>query len=290
MGLCIDSSNITFITQVRAALNTLVGGVGTALTYTQERYRTGGRHVLRITEGVGILTAAGLRANSTTLLRRLITSRHDTRITEHHALGFRPDQWLVDQVWSGFKSYLPLVSPDKGFMAKVMSSGSSGVVMWNNTALQTANLANNGTVAMGNCPSYITLAHELVHADRCNRGRYLSGSANSTFLADERQAPMGRVLRQQNAPLTMARIANGGLNIVYNNITIPNRNNLISTRTSGWIWVGGSMELREEIATVGLSDDDGNVPTDPLVINENMIRAEHGVAQRMKYGQIRNLN
>ncbi|WP_444944013.1 hypothetical protein ACJJIK_01945 [Microbulbifer sp. ZKSA006] len=50
------------------------------------------------------------------------------------------------------------------------------------------------------------------------------------------------------------------------------------------------MELREEIATVGLSDDHGNVPADPLAINENMIRAEHGVAQRMKYGQIRNLN
>ncbi|WHI46730.1 M91 family zinc metallopeptidase [Microbulbifer sp. JMSA004] len=289
MGLCIDSNNIVFITQVRTALNTLVGNVGTALTYTQERYRAGGRHVLRITEGVGILTAVGLRANSTTLLRRLISSRHDTRITEHHALGFRPDQWLKDQVWSGFKSYIPLVSSDRGFMAKVMSSGSSGVVMWNNSVLQTANLTNNGTVTMGNCPSYITLAHELIHADRCNRGRYLSGSANSTFLADERQAPMGRVLRQQGAPLTMARIANGGLNIIYNNITIPNRNNLISTRTSGWIWVGGSMELREEIATVGLSDDLGNVPTDLLAINENMIRAEHGVAQRMKYGQIRNL-
>ncbi|WP_444944014.1 hypothetical protein ACJJIK_01950 [Microbulbifer sp. ZKSA006] len=191
MGLCIDSSNNTFITQVRAALHTLVGGVGTALTYTPERYRTGSRYVLRVTEGTGILNAAGLRANSTTLLRRLIASRHDTRITEHHALGFRPDQWLMDQVWSGFKSYLPLVSSDKGFMAKVMSSGSSGLVMWNNSLLQTANLLNNGTVVMGNCPSYITLAHELVHADRCNRGRYLSGSANSTFLADERQAPTG---------------------------------------------------------------------------------------------------
>ncbi|MCO1335528.1 M91 family zinc metallopeptidase [Microbulbifer sp. OS29] len=290
MGLCIDSNNIVFIAQVRTNLNTLLGGVGTALTYTQEKYRTGGRYVLRVTEGLGILTAAGLRAHSTTLIRRLIASPHDTRITEHHALGFRPDKWMKDQIWSGFKSYIPMVSADQGFMAKVMSAGSSGVVMWNNTIFQTANLTNNGTVVMGNCPSYITLGHELVHADRCNRGRYLSGSTNSTFLADERQAPMGRVLRQQPAPLTMGRIANAGLNIIYNNITVPNPNNNISTRTSGWVWVGGSMELREEIATVGLSDDQGNVPIDPLVINENMIRAEHGVAKRMKYGQIRNLN
>ncbi|QFT55231.1 M91 family zinc metallopeptidase [Microbulbifer sp. THAF38] len=290
MGLCIDSNNIVFITQVRTALNTLLGGVGTALAYTSEKYRTGGRNVLRVSEGAGILTAAGLRANSTTLVRRLIASRHDTRITEHHALGFRPDKWLKDQIWSGFKSYIPLISADQGFMAKVMSTGASGVVMWNNNVFQTANLTNNGTVVMGNCPSYITLAHELVHADRCNRGLHLSGATNSTYLADQRQNPMNSVFRQQGNGLLMARVTNGGNNLVYNNTTVSNLNNMITTRTAGWIWVGGSMEPKEEIATVGLSDDQNNVPNDLLAINENMIRAEHNVPRRMKYGRIGNLN
>lgn len=290
MGLCIDSSNIVFITQVRTALNSLLGGVGTALTYTTEKYRTGGRNVVRVKEGAGILTAAGLRAQSTTLVRRLIASNHDTRITESHALGFRPDKWIKDQIWSGFKSYIPLISADQGFMAKVMSTGSSGHVMWNNTVFQTANLTNAGTVTMGNCPSFITLAHELVHADRCNRGLYLSGSANSTYLADQRQGPMNNVLRQQGGALARARINNGGITITYNNMTVPNPNNMITTRNRGWIWVGGSMELREEIATVGLSDDQNNVPNDLLAINENIIRNEHNIARRMKYGQIGNLN
>ncbi|WP_226647774.1 M91 family zinc metallopeptidase [Microbulbifer variabilis] len=290
MGLCIDSNNIVFITQVRTALNTLLGGVGTALAYTSEKYRTGGRNVLRVSEGAGILTAAGLRANSTTLVRRLIASRHDTRITEHHSLGFRPDKWLKDQIWSGFKNYIPLISADQGFMAKVMSTGASGVVMWNNNVFQTANLTNTGTVVMGNCPSYITLAHELVHADRCNRGLHLSGATNSTYLADQRQNPMNSVFRQQGNGLLMARVTNGGNNLVYNNTTVSNLNNMITTRTAGWIWVGGSMEAKEEIATVGLSDDQNNVPNDLLAINENMIRAEHNVPRRMKYGRIGNLN
>ena len=44
------------------------------------------------------------------------------------------------------------------------------------------------------------------------------------------------------------------------------------------------MELAEEIATVGLSDDDGVIPHDPLAITENMIRAEHNEHKRLKYG------
>ncbi|WP_444922436.1 hypothetical protein ACJJID_09060 [Microbulbifer sp. CnH-101-G] len=50
------------------------------------------------------------------------------------------------------------------------------------------------------------------------------------------------------------------------------------------------MEAKEEIATIGLSDDQNNIPNDLLAINENMIRAEHNVPRWMKYGRIGNLN
>ncbi|WP_226643350.1 M91 family zinc metallopeptidase [Microbulbifer variabilis] len=293
MGLCIDSTNLAFINQVRNALTTLLGQAN-ALTYSSEKYHTGARTIIRITRGVGMTNALLQLPQSATLVSRIIASPHDTRITESTGLAAVPDKWLKDRVWSNFKYYVPLVKHDQGFMGKVMSTGASACVHWNNAVQTTTNLNQNGTVTDGGaCPNFITLAHELGHADRINRGAYLSGGTEITCLVDERQNMLHNVQVTQPTRFFRARVNAGGANIIIPDLnrTINNPNNVITTRTQGWIWVTTERILLEELANVGgLSDDNNVLPNDPLTISENTIRVEHGIARRRKYGRIGQIN
>jgi len=74
-----------------------------------------------------------------------------------------------------------------------------------------------GTIRMEAAPSYILLAHELIHADR-------SG---------------------QPAP--------GGATVQFGAAVVSNANRVLTSLQNGWIRADGTMELAEEVATVGLS-------------------------------------
>lgn len=288
MALCIDSTNTGYITLATNALDTLAGGVANALIYTTQRYRMGGRSVVRVTEGPSIGAAQAVRPHSVTLIRRIIASQHWVRITEAHSNDCSPDKWIKDKAWSGFKSLVPFVSADAGFMRKVTSSGSSAVANWSGNHDQTANLSMMGIIRMEPAPSYILLAHELIHADRITRGLLQLRRCNCTYVIDQRQ---GRVngggpnhLRQQAGVFKSGQIVGGGMNIQFPGRLISNANHVLTNLNGGWVWADGTMELAEEIATVGLSDDDHVIPPDPLAITENMIRAEHNERKRLKYG------
>jgi hypothetical protein len=299
MALAIDSPNPAYINLVQTALDTLMGQAG-ALTYTAQNY--GGeitvpvlgskvplapvRSVIVVTEGPFVGAAQAAMPHSATLVRRVIASQHWTRIIHDNANDCTPDKWLKDALWSGIKGYIPGVHADQGFMHKVLTTGSSSVARWSGLANTTADLAMMGTIRMLNVASYILLAHELIHADRISRGLLLTGIANSTFLVDQRQTPnpLGGppVHRVAQPGFTSATVLGG-------NLTLPGRivsnvGNVITSRPTGQVWLDGTMERAEEIATVGLSDDGNVVPNDPLAITENMIRAEHGVNKRLKYG------
>ena len=271
----------------RGALDQLVGGVANALTYTQQRYRVGGRFVIRVTEGPQILAAQALRNHSVTLVRRVIASAHWARISQSFANDCSPDKWLKDKMWSGLKNLVPFASADAGFMRKVLSTGSSSVINWTGTGNTTANLGMTGTIRMEQCPPFVLLAHELIHADRIARGRLLLGMANSTFLVDQRQKrdPLNPAVptHMVNQPtFTSAQVLGGNLVLPAGNIS--NAGNVLTRMPMGRVWVDGTMERTEEIATVGLSDDTHAVPADPLAITENMVRAENNLHKRVKYG------
>lgn len=284
MALCIDSANPPYIATAQAALNQLVGVQG-ALDFTRQSYRLGGRYVVRVTEGAQIAAAQNIRPHSTTLVRRVIASGHWARIVESHANDCGPDKWFMDTAWSGLKSLVPFVSPDAGFMRKVTSTGSSSLIHWSGNGDQTANLSMNGTIRMEAVPGFVLLAHELVHADRIARGLLRLVRTNCTFVVDQRQRHTGQGLTHQvnQGAFQSAAIVNG--NVVVNGRTISNANGVLTALTQGQVWVGGTMELAEEIATVGLSDDDGILPHDQHAITENMVRAEHQIHKRLKYGQ-----
>jgi hypothetical protein len=286
MALVIDSTDLAYITLVTTALNTLLGILG-ALDYTQQSYRTGGRYVIRVTEGAQINTAQAFRPHSTTLVRRVIASEHWTRIIYDHANDCSPDKWLKDKIWSGVKSLIPTVAPDAGFMRKVLTTGSSSVARWEGTDGSTANLSMMGTIRMAPVPSFILLAHELIHSDHIARGRLLTGMAPSTFLVDQRQKPdplnPGTPTNLVNQPSFNQGQVVGG-NVVKAGGAVSNVGQVVTAMPSGRVWVDGTMERTEEIATVGLSDDTNVVPVDALAITENMVRQEHGIAKRLKYG------
>ncbi len=290
MALCIDSTNVAYITLATNALNLLAGGGVNALTYTQQSYRIGGRSVIRITEGPNIHAAQAARQHSVTLIRRIIASQHWVRISESTSNDCSPDKWLKDRAWSGFKNLVPFASADAGFMRKVTSSGSSAVANWSGNNDQTANLSIMGIIRMEPAPSYILLAHELIHGDRITRGLLKMQRCNCTFVVDQRQ---GRAigggdsnhLRQQSNVFKSGQIVGGGANIQFPGTQTSNANHVLTNLNNGWVWADGTMELAEEVATVGLSDDDGVLPHDPLAITENMIRAEHNERKRLKYGR-----
>lgn len=289
MALCIDSTNAGYITLATNALNALAGGVPNALTYTPQNYVIGGRSVVRVTDGPSISDAQAVRQHSVTLIRRIIASQHWVRITESQSNDCRPDKWLADTVWSGFKSLVPFVSADAGFMRKVTSSGSSAVANWRGTADQTANLGISGIIRMEACPSYILLAHELIHADRITRGLLQLQRCNCTYVVDQRQG--GRIgggpnhlRQQQSSAFKSGQIIGPGANIQFPGVTISNAGHVLTNLNNGWVWADGTMELAEEIATIGLSDDDHVLPHDPLAITENIIRVEHHERKRLKYG------
>lgn len=289
MALCIDSTNAAYIILVTNALNTLVGGVPNALTYTQQSYRLGGRSVIRVTEGIGIVAAQLARPHSVTLIQRIIASPHWVRVTQSLDNNCSPDKWLKDKAWSGFKSLVPFVSADAGFMRKVTTSGSSAVANWSGNNDQTANLSITGVIRMEAAPSYILLAHELIHGDRITRGLLQMRRCNCTFVVDQRQgrvADGGPNHQHQQPAFKSGQIGIGGQNIQFPGAGGPvsNANNVLTNLNNGWVWADGTMELAEEVATVGLSDDDGVLPYDALAITENMIRAEHNVRKRLKYG------
>ncbi len=285
-ALVIDSVNNAYITLVQNALDTLVNA-NNALAYNQQRYTIGGRYVTRVTEGAGINAAQGARPQSTTLIRRVIASAHWTRIQHSQGNDCSPDKWLKDKMWSGIKSLIPFVQADAGFMRKVQDTGSSSVANWSGNADQTANLRMNGTIGMEQVHSYILLAHELIHADRIGRGFLQTGISNSTYLVDQRQqiGPHGPVhLVNPQGAFQSGQLNNNGLNVQVGINNLSNANSVLTNLIAGQIWVGGTMERIEEIATVGLSDDNNSVNNDPNAITENMIRAEHAIHKRLKYG------
>lgn len=223
-----------------------------------------------------------------TLIQRIIASPHWVRIVQSHTNDCSPDKWLKDKAWSGFKSLIPFVSADAGFMQKVTSTGSSAVANWSGNNDLTANLSMMGTIRMEPAPGYILLAHELIHGDRITRGLLQLQRCNCTFLVDQRQSRVGgngpNHLRQQSPVFKSGQIVGGGANIQFPGKTISNANSVITNLNNGWIWADGTMELAEEVATVGLGDDDGVLTPDLLAITENMIRAEHNEHKRLKYG------
>ena len=289
MALCIDSTDDAYIAKAKAALKTLAGGVDTAFSYSTQAYRTGGRSVVRVLEGDGIETAADTKPISMRLVRRIIDSGHWVRIFESASNDCSPDKWLKDQMWSGFKSLVGF-SANAGFMRKVTTTGSSAIANWSGNDDSTANLSPGRVIAMEPAPAYILLAHELIHGDRIGRGMLQMVRCNSTFVVDQRQDPASGAARthlkdQTAVGCKSGTIIRGGAIVNFNGTQISNTNNVLTDLTAGQIWADGSMELAEEVATVGLSDDDNTVSPDPLRITENMIRAEHGVNKRLKYGR-----
>ena len=244
---------------------------------------------MRVLEGDGIKTAADTKPISMRLVRRIIDSGHWVRIFESASNDCSPDKWLKDQMWSGFKSLVGF-SADAGFMRKVTTTGSSAIANWSGNDDSTANLSPGGVIAMEPAPAYILLAHELIHGDRIGRGLLQMARCDSTFVVDQRQDPASgharTHLKDQTAKgYRSGNIVNNGAAVEFSGVRLSNANNVLTALTAGQIWADGSMELAEEVATVGLSDDKGQVSADPLRITENMIRAEHNVNKRLKYGR-----
>lgn len=285
MALCIDSTAEAFLEAVKATLNTLTGP--NALTYRQERYRPFGRMVERVLPGWGINAAVGNHPHSVTLIRRIIESAHWVRIVAG-GNSASPDKWLKDAVWSGIKKFASRVDPDRGFMNKVMTTGSSAVVRWRSIDMQTSDLSPVGKLQVDHpVPAYICLAHELVHADRIMRGKYQRGQGKSTFLVDQRQNLDGTHLYQQSASLISAKIIDGGQHLSFTEggkeCTVPRSG--VTDLQNGRVWVMRTDDQVEELLTIGLNDDNGIGTPDPMAITENMIRAEHHIWRRLKYGR-----
>lgn len=289
-ALVIDSDDANYINTAQAALDRLLGNTHNALTYTPEGYYSSwvGRTLVQVTAGPNFVTALGLKPRSATLVQRVINSDHWTRIVQAHQNDASPDKWLKDTAWSAVRGLF--ADPNRGFMQKVMTTGSSTMIRWSGLQNQTANLSIAGMIRMETVDAFILLAHELIHADRIGRGLYRPMASNATFLVDQRQKvdPLNLLVpthfKQQNGVLS-ALVGGGGANLTLPNATVvTNAGNVITSQQRGRVWVSGTMESIEEIATVGLSDDANAAPPDPLAITENMIRAEHQVHKRLKYG------
>jgi len=253
--LRIYSTDPQYITLARNALDQLAG-VAHAWTYTH----TMGVFVgdwIEVTRGAMFATAQGVRPHSVTLIDRVIANRNITRIIHSHANDASPERDLPglrsDDWFSGIGRR---VMDAIGTTARATGGiGTGTLIRWSGGPNSTANQSAMGIIRMEACPNYILLAHELVHADRFGRGLLNLQRGNSPFAVDWRQDGRGSALYHHN-----------GFQLVNE------------------VWMDGTMELAEEIATVGLSDSDHICPNDPLAITENMIRREHGIPQRLKYG------
>lgn len=286
--LVIDSTDANFIALARASLNTLVGGTDNALAYVEERYYPmAGRKVMKVTRGARINDARLNFPLSVGLAERVMMSEHWTRLEQAPSNDASPDKWLKDRAWSNVKSlFIGAQKKDASFMKKVMTTGSSSVIRWTGQPEQTANRSLAGVIRMEQVPAFVTLAHELIHADRIGRGLFAPRRTNSTFVVDERQDatdPLNPVHLRQQPAFQSTTVTPNRLTFT-NGRQLANLNGVVTALQRGQVWVDGSMELAEEIATVGLSDDDNSLPLDHLAITENMIRQEHHIQKRLKYG------
>ena len=155
----------------------------------------------------------------------------------------------------------------------VNEAGSSCVINWTGQPETTANLNGlqlggaNSHIILSPCPSYICLAHELIHADRCARG-----------IVDGRRTDQLYFLIDSRPGKDLTAWATQAGKTVYQD---PG---------TGYWYEKGS-DLMEEIFTVGMPYANGaqlpaanHLPPHPLGITENDIRGENNIGIRLKYG------
>ena len=269
--LIIDSTDGNFINQVQVALNTLAGLTPQAFTYTQVMGVTHGQWI-DVSRGTGFGAASAARPHGVGLVDAVINSGYVARIA--HGAGNATTAERTSPLYAPSLDYLR--TETKIATRTQDGSGSSCVVNWTGQADNTCNLnaaqlgAVNSHIIESQCPSYIILAHELIHAERLARGVYDSQTTTDLyFLIDSRP---GKNLTQWGT---------------------QNSKNLHQDQHTGY-WYERCAEKMEEIITVGMPYANTaqfmplpapkHVPAHPLGITENDIRTENLLGIRLKYG------
>ena len=237
------------------ALRMLTGQIPNALVFTPIDEGT------NVTKGAAYAAAQGLLPHTCTLLGRVIDSAHWATI-RNGGNATTPAMWLKDRIWAALRG-------TGGFMTKVTTPGrgASCTITWDGGVAQTANYdVAQQHIVMGQVPNHITLAHELVHADRIGRGTFKTGSSRTWVVLHT----------HANRPNTHQSFINKGWRY----------------EAGGAAWVGGAggawvMEdimMVDDIANIGLQDRDNRTGIDALLVTENMVRQEFGIDLRVKYG------
>ena len=240
------------------ALGMLTGQVPNALVFTVIPEGT------NVTKGTGWPAALGMLPNTCALLGRVIDSGHWATV-RNGGNATTPAMWTKDKIWAAVRG-------EAGFMTKVTTPGrgASCTITWDGGAAQTANYdAAQQHIVTGNVPNHITLAHELVHADRIGRGTFKTGTSRTWVVLDTRAAR-----------------PNGYQNFVNNGWTYD-------ANAAPWVggigggWVMQDIMMVDDIADIGMPDRDGRTGIDGLLVTENMVRTEFGLDRRAKYGLFR---
>lgn len=237
------------------ALSMLTGQVPNALVFDSIAEGT------NVTKGVGYAAAQGRLPQTCALLARVIDSGHWTTI-RNGGNATTPAMWAMDRLWSALRG-------TSGFMTKVTTPGrgASCTITWDGGAAQTANYdAARQHIVVGQVPNHITLAHELVHADRIGRGTFKTGSSRTWVVLDT------RAIR----PANYQNFINKGWRY--------EGNGSVWVGGAGGAWVMEDIVMVDDIANIGLQDRDNRTGIDPLLVTENMVRAEFGLDLRVKYG------
>lgn len=250
--LVIDSDpNLNLL--ARTALSMLTAQSENALVYTPIAEGT------NVTAGVGFGTAAGLRPSACAVLARIINSAHWVTIC-FGGNATTPTMWTKDKMWAAVRG-------QAGFMDKVQTNGrgSSSTITWDGGAASTANYdARQGRIVMQQVANYVTLAHELIHADRIARGTFRAGSSRTVFVIDTTRPPT-----HQNYTNNGWRYEDNGAAWVGG---------------VGGAWVADDIVMIDDIANCGFYDRDNRTGNDGLLVTENMIRQELNIDRRAKYG------
>lgn len=250
--LYIDSGNQTFVNAVKAALNQICGNVRDALAYTEH----GGwvrRRWIEVTAGAGIREARAARPCGARLVQRVITTNHWCRIVESQQ-NSTSAEW--EWGWDVLRSNATI-----GGRTQTEGAGTASIVRWSGQADVTVNMTPRGVVATEGCPAYVLLAHELIHADHLGRGVFAPHRVNVTFTLDTRKTDLG-LPRYDHSRMGFQLTSSGD-------------------------WTSSSMELAEEVHTVGMNHDDPRLLGVTVGnITENDIRRENHLNQRVKYGAL----
>ena len=238
------------------ALSLLTGAAPNALVYAAIP------EGISVSPGIGFAAAQGLRPRACAVLGRVMASAHWTTIRPG-GNGITPSMWSKDKAWAAVRGV-------KGFMTKVTTPGrgASSTITWDGGVQECADFdALLGHIVMENVPSHIMLAHELIHADRIGRGTFKNGGSSTAFVIDTAHPP------------PYQRYSDRGWR------WDPNAATWVGLL--GGAWVANDQVAIDDIANCGFHDTNGSIGVDPLLVTENMIRADFNINLRSKYGSFR---